>query len=362
MGTRLPFGLDALLAEARRNEITLRKFQSLELDLLGCRSLADLIRMLLYDRRESFDWDVVTLALIDPEYEIRRLLSETDLSAAAHCELIFVTEPDLDLEPYRVEPLPRLGAYKESLHALLFPEPIEPPASVAVLPLARNEQVIGILTIGSLDSQRFGPDAATDFLQHLAAVIAMCLESMVNHERLKHAGLTDPLTGINNRRFFDQRLNEEVARSRRTGRPLSALFVDVDHFKAINDEYGHPVGDKALQTVAALIREQLRSHDVVARYGGEEFAALLADADAVIAAEIAERLRRKLAERVFHIAEDTRLTLSISIGVATLQCTENLRQIDSVRLGAELTEAADRALYQAKRAGRNRVVSAAPDT
>jgi diguanylate cyclase (GGDEF)-like protein len=350
--------LHALLAEARRNEVTLRKFQSLELQLLASRSLQELLRHLLYAHRQDFDWDVVTLTLVDPEYEIRRLLGQSAPLGEQQQELVFVTDVELLPSAYRARRLPHLGAYDGSSHEPLFPRQGEPVFSVAILPLVRNDMLIGSLNIGSHSPRRFQAEAATDFLQHLAAVIAICLETTLNQERLAHAGLTDALTGINNRRFFDQRLPEEVARSQRTGQPLSALFVDIDRFKAINDTHGHLVGDKVLQTVAMLFREQLRSIDVVARYGGEEFAILLAGADADQAFEVAERIRRKVAERTLSAADETQLRVSISIGLADLPLTQGTHRADCAALGAQLMDAADRALYEAKRAGRDRVVRA----
>jgi two-component system cell cycle response regulator len=139
---------------------------------------------------------------------------------------------------------------------------------------------------------------------------------------------------------------------------LSALFVDIDRFKAINDTHGHPVGDRVLQTVAKVFREQLRSIDVVARYGGEEFAILLAGADADHALDVAERLRRKIAERTPVAAGETQLKVSISVGLAALPLADAMRRADCATLSAQLMEAADLALYEAKRTGRNRVVRA----
>ncbi|MGH8502469.1 MAG: DUF484 family protein [Gammaproteobacteria bacterium] len=356
---RLRQRLRRLLDEAHRNEYTLRRFQTLELELLGCGSLVELMQMLLYDNREAFAWDVVTVALLDPEYELRRLVDRIGLPEDTRDDIIFATEPEAlhDREPGNKQ-RPHLGAFDESAHAALFPRLAAPLASVAILPLARNDMPIGSLNIGSHNRQRFRRDTGTEFLQHLAAVISVCLETSVNQERLKYIGLTDSLTGINNRRFFDQRLTEEIARPQRSGLPLSGLLIDIDHFKTINDDHGHLAGDKALQTVAALIREQLRNIDVVARYGGEEFAVLLADADEHKAADVAERIRLSVAERIFRTDGSTRLHLTVSIGVSTLHPKRDVQQPDYAHLGTQLIEAADRALYEAKRAGRNRVVTA----
>jgi two-component system, cell cycle response regulator len=356
-GTKLRRDMHALLAEARRNEKTLRKFQALELRLLGCRSLAELTQMLLHDHRASFDWDVATLVLMDPEHELRRLMEGLGLSERTRADVMLVADPGLLPRGYRALRRPALGAWREAAHAALFPAKTEPLTSVAILPLVRNGVLIGSLNVGSRDPQRFRPGTGTDFLAHLAAIIAVCLETVIAQERLKRAGLTDALTGVNNRRFFDQRLPEEIARAWRSQSPLSLLLMDIDHFKAINDAHGHLSGDRALQAVAALIRQQLRAIDVVARYGGEEFAVLLAGADGVAAVEVAERIRRCVAAQRFTIEDHHTLALSLSTGVASLDLTSSDRQ-DIATAGTGLIEAADRALYEAKRDGRNRVVCA----
>ena len=113
-------------------------------------------------------------------------------------------------------------------------------------PLVRNRQLIGCLNIGSVQQERFIQGSATDFLERLAAIVAVCFENAFNHERLKLLGLLDPLTGIHNRRYFDERLDEEISRSLRQKERLSCLFLDIDHFKQFNDIYGHHIGDLVL--------------------------------------------------------------------------------------------------------------------
>lgn len=154
--------------------------------------------------------------------------------------------------------------------------------------------------------------------------------------------IIDELTGLYNRRFFNMEISKEIERSKRFGRPLSLLMFDVDHFKAYNDTFGHPEGDKALKAVAEIFSGSARSVDMVFRYGGEEFAALLPGADegqAVLAAH------RHLKAVESHAFEQGRLT--VSIGAATFPKDAGNE--------AELLTRADRALYRAKRTGRNRV-------
>jgi diguanylate cyclase (GGDEF)-like protein len=168
--------------------------------------------------------------------------------------------------------------------------------------------------------------------------------------RLEHLGVTDGLTGIHNRRFFDEVLPREVSRSRRLGAPMALLMVDIDHFKRFNDRHGHQAGDEALRGVARTLAHHLRSMDFVARYGGEEFAVVLPGADGKSALQTAERLRLAVESAAIG-ADDESERLTVSIGSAACPSDGN----DA----ASLVAAADAALYAAKQAGRN-IVRAAP--
>ncbi len=343
--------LEEFVAQARENERKLRRFQALELRLIGINALSELMETLLYPDYSTFKWDTVTLILLDPEYEIQRILEAQNRKLLEHPTLMFATEPDSLAHLYPRSLFPTLGPYRPRQHAALFPGRRRP-ASVALLPLVRHGRLIGSLNLGSHAAHRFVRGVRTDFFEHLGAVAAICLENAVNHERLKRQGLTDTLTAVNNRRFFDQRLAEEVAAAKRDVHTLTCLLLDVDHFKQVNDRYGHQVGDRVLMEVATLIRSQLRGNDVLARYGGEEFAALLAQTDSAAATEVAERIRSAIAARHFELADGERFQVTISIGIATFDPTAG-----SGFDGDQLVCQADKALYAAKKGGRNRVVN-----
>jgi diguanylate cyclase (GGDEF)-like protein len=166
-------------------------------------------------------------------------------------------------------------------------------------------------------------------------------------ERLQGLSATDALTAIANRRTFDERLAVEVARSNRYGAPLSLVMIDLDHFKELNDRFGHPAGDEVLKRVAVLIDREKRLGDVVARYGGEEFAAILPHTEARAAMVWAERVRQLIAATEVR-SDAGALNVTASFGVAG--ATHDSEP------GA-LIEEADQALYEAKRLGRNRVVA-----
>ncbi|WP_198321171.1 diguanylate cyclase domain-containing protein [Azohydromonas aeria] len=165
---------------------------------------------------------------------------------------------------------------------------------------------------------------------------------------------SDALTGLANRRVFDERLERECARTLRRGGPLSLLLVDVDHFKAYNDHYGHAAGDACLREVAAALRASVhRPDDLAARYGGEEFALLLPETDATGADTVAARVLDALAVRGLpHAASRSAAHVSASIGVACLRPEDEV--LDRAAAAAALLEQADQALYAAKAAGRAR--------
>ena len=165
--------------------------------------------------------------------------------------------------------------------------------------------------------------------------------------RLLEAAMRDPLTGVYNRRHFDERMQAEFAASRRHGTPLSLLVVDVDHFKKVNDSHGHLAGDAALKTVARVLSEGLRKEDILARYGGEEFVIIARGSDLAGATQFAERLRERV-EQSSTRWENKDLRVTVSIGLAQLGGEMSVQQ---------LIDAADRGVYQAKHNGRNQVVA-----
>jgi two-component system cell cycle response regulator len=241
-------------------------------------------------------------------------------------------------------------------HRRLFPESVLKPASVAILPLIRRNSLIGWLSLGSLDAQRFTPSMGSDILQHRASIVAICIENVINNERLQHIGLTDPLTGVNNRRYVERRLLEEVGRTRRHGYALSAMYIDLDHFKKVNDTYGHQGGDEVLCEVAARIKAELRLSDALGRFGGEEFVVLLIDAPHDAAIAVAERIRTSVGNMPLILSAGEELQATVSIGVSTLEQLD--RKDDVATVAQQLLARADEALYRAKKDGRNRVVSA----
>ncbi|MDO9083822.1 MAG: GGDEF domain-containing protein [Humidesulfovibrio sp.] len=231
------------------------------------------------------------------------------------------------------------------------PVPAFSAGRLLLLPMSVGGESFGCLALMTDKGLRL----AKDQVQTLNACVnhlALALRNALLYHQVKIMADRDGLTKIGNRRSFEERLADEAARHGRYDQPLSLILVDVDHFKAVNDTHGHPAGDEVLREMAALLGEGLRSSDYPARYGGEEFVVVLPHTSREQAALLAERIRLRVAERVFHVgAERTGLHLTVSAGVAALMPGTSAQ---------DLVLLADQALYLAKNGGRNRVVVAGP--
>lgn len=200
-------------------------------------------------------------------------------------------------------------------------------------PVAMNESEfeIEICPVGENDC---------DWLQQL-------VELRRENENLKLLVTTDPLTGLFNYRYFQEILASELQRSNRTGRPTCLVMIDLDHFKGVNDKWGHEIGNLALKTAAGVFKKQLRQFDIVCRYGGEEFALILPQTALPIAVNVAERVRLRLESMPIEF-DDRMIKITASFGVGIYQ-QENDYTPDT------FVDAVDQFLYQAKQQGRNQV-------
>jgi diguanylate cyclase (GGDEF)-like protein len=346
--------LAVLTDEARKNDDAWRRAQAREMELLEADTLATLLERMTEGLRASYRLEAATLVVADPDHEIRRLLTAqggTPQGAVLFVDSVHGVAPAV--APGR---RPWLGKFNRADHALLFParEGLE---SVALLPLTRQERLIGCLNFGSRTSERFQAALGTDFLHHLALIAAFALESAINRARLVRSGFTDALTGWHNRRYLQSRLHEELARCRRERTPLTCLMIDVDHFKAVNDRFGHLAGDEVLRQLAECVSAEVRGSDVSARYGGEEFIVLLPGTGAAAGFLLAERIRAAVAAEPFELPDGGRLPVTVSIGVAEHAPAHDERDLKAV--GERLVALADVALYEAKAGGRNAVARAA---
>lgn len=227
--------------------------------------------------------------------------------------------------------------------------------SSIALPFDLDGRESGVFLLRAMrDEPPLGADDVT-FAETVVKAAVSAIRRAQAHEttlednaRLEVLALTDSLTQVLNRRALAQRLEAELDRARRYGLVLSLLMVDLDHFKQVNDRFGHPVGDDVLREVARLLQQEARSVDIVARYGGEEFVAVLPETGEEGAVAFAERVRQKVERQPLNLGGIGGLGITVSIGVATVPSPR-------VDTSDDLVALADEALYRAKAEGRNRV-------
>jgi two-component system cell cycle response regulator len=220
--------------------------------------------------------------------------------------------------------------------------------SLLIIPLCVRDNVLGTLILAAKRRDAFPLDIRPA-LQLLANQLAVALSNAASVARLEALATTDGLTGCYNKRYFHDELTQRLHAAERFGRKVSLVIADIDHFKAVNDTYGHHTGDVVIRELGQILKRLRRGSDVVARFGGEEFCVLCEQTDTDGAVQLAERVRVALGQTAFE-SERGELKVTCSLGVATFP--------DHAANKEALFEAADRALYAAKHAGRNQVRSA----
>ena len=213
------------------------------------------------------------------------------------------------------------------------------------LPLKAREDILGYLTIDSKEPGKYTEEDA-ELAQTFAAQAAIAIENAQLYVELQELAALDPLTGLKNRRHFFELATKEFSRAQRYHRHLTAIMLDIDQFKLVNDNYGHHVGDAVLMELSQLLMAEFRNNDIIARYGGEEFVILLPETDLNFGIEVAERVREKLERNEFETGNGS-VRITGSLGAAALH--KDWGSID------QLLQHADSALYIAKAKGRNRV-------
>lgn len=345
--------LERLTAKVASNDEKMRRTQLRELQLLQAEDLDSLLHALIDGLKESYALEYVSVVLCDPDHDIRHLLLASGSLEESNSGLLIV-ESLAGLAPqYAALHRPWLGPYSGCDHQLICPGASDL-HSLAMIPLTHRQKMIGSINLCSGDAKRFTRDHASDFLAHLGVIASFCVENTINRARLLRSGFTDVLTGWNNRRYLTVRLGEELARARRDRSGLVCLMLDVDHFKRVNDGWGHAAGDAVLREIAHRIESQVRASDVAARYGGEEFVILLPHTDVSSARLLAERVREAISKTSFELPSGELLAVTVSIGIS--EFVPGVDDVDLKTVGDSLLARADVALYAAKSAGRDRVI------
>ena len=218
--------------------------------------------------------------------------------------------------------------------------------SLLCLPMQALGNTVGVIHLERADVNGFSAESLS-LAARVAEQVALAIANTRLMKTMESLAMTDPLTGLRNARFFDSHLEQELAVAERDKQPIALMMLDVDHFKAFNDDFGHPAGDEALRTLARVLRSTIRASDVVARYGGEEFVVALRNAGTDEAMEVAEKLRAAIEQAVVEIGPGRYGRITASFGVVST----DVHHLDQKRL----LSLADTALYLAKDKGRNRV-------
>jgi diguanylate cyclase (GGDEF)-like protein len=319
------------------------------LQLLDAPDLLSLFEAMTTGLVRHYGLSRAALVVLDPDHQMRQCAISTPISNA---DLHFVDHTWSVQPGVPMVPQPRLGPYDPSAHGHAFSGTFGL-RSVATIPLCRSNRVIGCLYLGSKDPGGYCLEHPTDFLAYLGAIAAYALENAVSRARLVNEGLTDALTGMPNRRHLEKRLDEVLLTSCRNRSPVCLVLLDVDHFKQVNDSFGHPVGDDVLVSVASRITSTIPTRHLSARYGGEEFAVLLGDTEIEAAHALADQVRREVGDAPIEVAGNHRIPITISAGVASLR--PRARDLHTTTLAQEIVRRADDALYRAKLLGRSRV-------
>lgn len=326
--------LTELLENARRNEALLKRLQAFELQLLSCQSWADFLTLLLEGLPAQFDLDAATLKVCDPEGELKAAMFQSlDIEQGVLLnQLEFQTRVPV-IEASTIKPPP---PWKTGL----------------ALPLMRNDVYLGQLRLYSMSEDRFQAGMATDFMQHLAAVIAACLVMVKQSEEQARLALTDPLTGAENRRGFERAYKREWAQGLRQYHVFAMILMDIDHFKKVNDVHGHGTGDRVLKQLCKTLKGVMRPTDHIGRLGGEEFALLLPGCQPEQLKNVVERVQSAITG--MNVLNDSGKRVPLTASGSFISVTPRPHQ--DLEL-AQVIDFLDTYLYQAKKQGRNRFLS-----
>jgi diguanylate cyclase (GGDEF)-like protein len=350
--------LELMSEQVGTNMEIFRRSQERELELLRAPDLDSLFRGFTGYLRQSYCLEAVTVIIADPDHELRHLLRSASRQPEEIPHVQFV-DSLIGITPrYIALRKPWTGPFNAADHQLLFPGN-ESIGSIAIIPLIHHGTLFGSINFGSAEAGRFTRQHATDFLAHLGPIATFALENAVNRARLLRSGFTDVLTGWHNRRYLQMRLIEELARAARERSSLVALMIDVDHFKRVNDTWGHAAGDAVLTELAHRIESQVRASDIAARYGGEEFVVLLPATATKAGKLLAQRIRQAVAVTPIDLGNAVSVTISVSVGIASI--TPDRAEKDLKTLGDSLLARSDVALYRAKSEGRDRMAVDAAD-
>ena len=324
------------------------RYQEL-IDLHKAISLLSLeqISSVLIDRLPSvFSIDYFTLFLYDQDKRKLNLMCHNHPEIESSFSISLSSSPIMEAAVLSCQSI-REQDFSTSSYYRGADNPLFKKGYFVSIPLMIEKEVVGVLNINDVDQDSFNV-GDLGFILNLSELIAMSISNAVLYEQTKKLAVTDGLTGISNRPNMEQSLLSEFERSKRYNSPLSIVLLDVDHFKDVNDSYGHQKGDEILVTFASVLKKFCRANDTAARYGGEEFLMILPQSNAQGAFKIAERVREEIMKMSF-VGNDSKFSVTTSCGVAELN-RDYMKNTD------QLINVADNAMYEAKNSGRNKTI------
>lgn len=323
-----------------RNERASRDIRAIRHSLIQARSLEELLGVLFseFERREVHQFSVCLTTETKETLagKIDELPEETreKITSVTECELS-------DFLNVSGKIAPRLGLRRDVDKFGFFGPEIR---SCMIAPLKYRDNLIGCLNMGSRSKDRYAEDRAPDLLEDLAVTVALNMDNVITHERNEQLATTDPLTGIYNRRYFFEYAARTIDLSNRYGDSVSCIYIDLNDFKPINDNYGHDAGDLALKKMVSCIMSRIRRTDVFARLGGDEFAVLLPRINMEEAGILAENLRLAVSEISFKEEGYPDMRLSASFGLASTRPQDSNLE--------DMINRADEAMYEDKKASK----------
>ncbi|MFH0726046.1 MAG: sensor domain-containing diguanylate cyclase [Pseudomonadota bacterium] len=331
--------IDSLLAFIRQNDDIARKFNEIEIQILSTLNFAGLFEILLTQIKEKFQIPYVWISLIDSG-EVPDLIHSLGKSEILKSNLRII-DPSSFLKLVPAGKRPLLINDNLERFSILFPESGNHLfRSMALAPITLGGSVIGSLNQADSSISRFAPGMDTSLLESLARKVSLCLANVTAHEKLAFLAYHDPLTGLLNRRVMESILEREYLRGKRYSSPLSAVFIDLDKFKAVNDSLGHNAGDELLQHTAKTLTQLVRNSDVVSRFAGDEFVIILPETGPQKAKNMMDRIRSHFKENPLRMGNQT-IAIGISFGVASSDDPE-------VKDPSSLLNLADKRLYEMK--------------
>ena len=330
-----------LIQEAKKvytvNEKAFRDIKHIRHVLIGSRTLDDLIKNLVHEIKR-LDVNHVSVAILEDVVGYADN-SEDGLFNTLGPSLSVIKETDLNkgLQSVPSGPEAYIGAKCECRMPTLFASDVQ---SCVIAPLMIRDRVVGSLNLGSRSPERFAADLSPDLLEDLAATLGLCIDSVISHERNERLAVTDPLTGVYNRRYFFEHAAYNFELAKRHKDPLSCIYFDLNKFKTINDTFGHEAGDLALQKLTRSIKGRIRRTDILARLGGDEFVLLLPRISHKEALRLAGALRKVVTQISFEENGLPDLKLSTALGVSSYQSEDDTLE--------DLVHRADLAMFENK--------------